>query len=78
MGWYKVEGTNVRCNGKRYLKGQIYDLDDKTAKLNDHFVACAAPAKAAAPVEAPPKAAKKEPKPDPKPEPKVTADAPVK
>jgi hypothetical protein len=59
MGWYKVEGTNIRCNGKRYLNGQAYDLDDKIAKLNDHFVPCAAPAKAAVPIESPPKAAKK-------------------
>ena len=34
---------NIRCNGKRYLQGQVYDLAPEVAKLNENFVAVAAP-----------------------------------
>jgi hypothetical protein len=32
-----IAKRNIRANGKRYLAGQVYDIDAATAKLNDNF-----------------------------------------
>ena len=76
MPWFKVEGANVRVNGKRYIVGSVVELDAEVAKLNDHFKPCDAPKSAPVAAQMPAKkaeAAKQEaPKAD---APKAKSDA---
>jgi hypothetical protein len=67
MAWFKCK-ANVRCNGKRYLRGAVVELDSDTAKLNDNFEPCASPVKAEAAAAEPAKAPKAEKTKEPPPE----------
>ncbi len=70
MAWFTAK-VNVRCNGTRYLKGSVFELDAATAKLSDQFSPCDAPAGTVA--KEAPKPAKKAPE-----QPKPTFTAVVK
>jgi hypothetical protein len=74
MPWFKA-ACNIRCDGTRYLKDSVFELDAATAKKSDMFVACDAPSQVA------PKASKKAPpveakKPVEQKAPEVKVDAP--